>query len=466
MRERLDQSEEPEALPSIDVVLVDCDAPAMVTSTLMSRRDPPIRRRAHASKPPERPVLAAGQVLGGRYRLERRVGSGGMGEVWAAEHVAIHMRVAVKVLLARTLAVLEIVARFEREAVLLGRLQSDHVPRVIDFLVDDVYGPVLVTEFVEGKSLAKVLELPLTVEQVVDLGIDLTTGIAELHHASVVHRDLKPGNVILRPLSDGRTRAVIIDLGVSRLVHEIAGTPDADMVEITTSDNVVGTLEYMAPEQILHCGDVTAAADLYALGALMFRAVTGGNVFGAGMDKMELVRAKLTREAPALATGRRDPVACGLASVVARALESRPVRRYQSAEELRADLYHLRDLTTARPALSDADASPRQAPAPAVSPAVPSVPPSATRDVARRARRRILTAAMFVTLLLGVAFGARIGRGEARISMVQLAPPPQTAVAPAIDPSHGGPGGVQAPICTLPAPASSSVCRGESVPTE
>jgi eukaryotic-like serine/threonine-protein kinase len=407
MKESLNPLQEPEELSSIDVALVDVEPP-VVASTLMSRRDVPVVPPARTSKPPARPPLAAGHVVAGRYRLDHRVGAGGMGEVWAAEHVTIHMRVAVKVLLSRALEVPEIVARFEREAVLLGRLQSDHVPRVIDFLVDDVYGPVLVTEFVEGESLAQVVKSPVTVEQVIDLGIDLATGVAELHHASVVHRDLKPGNVILRPLSDGSTRAVIIDLGVSRLVHEIAA-PDADVVEITTGDAVVGTLEYMAPEQILRCGEVTAAADLYALGALMFRAVTGANVFGTGLDKMELVRAKLSREAPPLSTGRRDPTARGLASVVARALESSPVRRYQSAEELRADLCRLRDLTTARPPPSEAEAPPSRALAPVSAPTVPSVPESATRELGRRVRHHIFAAAMFVTLLLSAVFAARIG---------------------------------------------------------
>jgi len=267
-----------------------------------------------------------------------------MGEVWAAEDTTRGLTVAVKLLLQRALHVPEIVARFEREAILLGRLHSDHAPRLLDYIIDPVYGPVLVTELVEGESLALAMKTRLSIEQALDLGIELASGLVDLHEASVVHRDLKPSNVILRPMADGRTRAVMIDFGVGRLVHE----PDdgLELADITHGDNVVGTLEYMAPEQIVSCGQVKPAADLYALGALLFRAVTGAPVFGSGLDPVDVVRAKLTVEAPALPTGREDALARGFVKVVARALERNPCARYPSAEELRRDLCDLRELAT------------------------------------------------------------------------------------------------------------------------
>src|SRR6202012_5469217 len=120
--------------------------------------------------------------------------------------------------------------------------------------------------------------------------------------------------------------AVMIDFGVGRLVHE----PDdeLELADITHGGDVVGTLEYMAPEQILSCGRVKSGADLYALGALLFRAVTGSPVFGSGLDPVDLVRAKLTMEAPRLPTEREDALARGFARVVARALERNPNERY------------------------------------------------------------------------------------------------------------------------------------------
>jgi serine/threonine-protein kinase len=329
-----------------------------------------------------RPELTSGCVLGGRYRIERKLGTGGMGEVWRAAHVTLPMQVAVKVLLAKALGFREIAGRFEREALLLCLIHGEHMPRALDFLHDDVYGPVLVTELVEGESLATVLARPLSVEDAIDLGIDLATGLGELHRAHVVHRDLKPSNVILRPIANGRTRAVIIDLGVSLLVEDDPLPPN-EANDISTIDLVVGTVAYMAPEQILRCGEVTAAADLYALGALLFRAVTGGPVFGQGLERLELVRTKLTCEAPALLTGRHDRVAEGLAAVVAHALERDPARRYQSAEELRTDLFHLRRIASERAARASARTGAR----PACSDS--SGPFSAIRETVRTVFRRL-----------------------------------------------------------------------------
>ncbi|HEX3344428.1 MAG TPA: serine/threonine-protein kinase, partial [Polyangiaceae bacterium] len=255
----------------------------------------------------QRPGLAPGAIVGGHFWLLHRVGSGGMGEVWAAEDTTCGDTVAVKLLLPRALHVPEIVARFERESVLLARLHSDHAPRLLDYVIDPAYGPVLVTELVEGESLALVMKTRLSIELALDLGIEVADGLRDLHGASVVHRDLKPGNVILRPMPDGKRRAVMIDFGVGRLVQE----PDdeRELADITHGDNVVGTLEYMAPEQIVSCGQVTPGADLYALGVLLFRAVTGSPVFGPGLDPVDLVRAKLTMEAPALPTEREDALA-------------------------------------------------------------------------------------------------------------------------------------------------------------
>lgn len=292
--------------------------------------------------------LEVGDRVANRYRLEKRLGVGGMGEVWAAVHETIGTRVALKVLLPYALSVPEIVARFEREAVLMGRVRSRHVPGALDFFVDPDVGPVLITDLVEGQSLEKRLRTPLTVEEAIDLGIDLASGLSELHRASVVHRDLKPGNVILRDgAPEAEPRAVIIDLGVSRLFEERAdpqeeGAASEDPAPITATDIVVGTPEYMAPEQVVSCKEVTPAADIYALGALLFRAVTGTHVFASCATRLDFIRAKLTTDPPPMRTGRRDPAAIGLAAVVAKALEREPSRRQASAQELRDALLRLR----------------------------------------------------------------------------------------------------------------------------
>src|SRR5829696_2799291 len=135
-----------------------------------------------------------GAVVGDRYRLETKVGAGGMGEVWAAEHIGVGTRVAMKTLLKATAKNNEMAARLKREAFFLGRIQSDHVARVFDFIDDERWGLVLVMEFVEGDKLSDVLKQKkrLSVEETIELGADLASALSDLHRANVIHRDLKP----------------------------------------------------------------------------------------------------------------------------------------------------------------------------------------------------------------------------------------------------------------------------------
>ena len=282
--------------------------------------------------------LTAGAVLVGRYRVERKLGTGAMGQVWAAKNIALGTDVAVKTLLAAASANAEIVMRFRRESFLLARIKNDHVARVLDFATDEKYGLVLVMDLVDGQSLADVLKTQhLSVEEAIDIATDVLTGMLDLHRANVVHRDLKPGNIILEHRPVGRRRAVIVDFGLGRLMtsseHEASG--------ITRADMAVGTLEYMSPEQLLNSRSVTGAADIYALGAMLYRAVCGTHIFG-DVANVELAQTKVARDPPALVTGHDDPVAIGFEAVIARAIKRRPADRYARAEEMLADLDALR----------------------------------------------------------------------------------------------------------------------------
>ena len=282
---------------------------------------------------------------------------GGMGEVWAADQCATGLRVALKTLRPDVGMHAEVVQRFKREAQLLGRVRSDRVARVVDFLEDARWGVVLVTEFVEGRSLADAPELePLSVERAVELGIEIVLALRELHKARIVHRDLKPGNVILQPVEDGRSRAVLVDLGVSRALCCGDDEPSSDaLTDITRTSIVLGTVGFMAPEQILGPRDVTAAADLYSLGAMLYRMVSGRNVFG-GLSRIEQLHAKLLEDAPRLETARADTLARGFEAVVSRALERDPTLRYGSADEMAAALSALRGNARSAPASAPATA--------------------------------------------------------------------------------------------------------------
>lgn len=305
--------------------------------------------------------IRPGAVIAGRYRVDRKIGSGGMGEVWAGEHVAIGVRVALKTLLPAAALDQQIVARFRREAYLLGRLRSDRVARVVDFIEDRRFGLVLVMDFVEGEPLANVLEQRvLRVEETIDLGVDIVTALCDLHRAKVVHRDLKPDNILLEPGPGGQRRAVIVDFGVSRMEsgRDDEGGSDESITGITHADVAVGTIPYMAPEQFISSRDVTGAADLYAVGAILFRAVTGQHVYGDSED-MDYAKLKLTTPAPPITIGRFDRVARGLGIVIARSLERVPDARFESAEVMLAELRALQDL--ARATALDLEATTEQA---------------------------------------------------------------------------------------------------------
>jgi serine/threonine-protein kinase len=288
--------------------------------------------------------LRPGAVIAGRYRVQRKIGSGGMGEVWAGEHVAIGVRVALKTLLPAASVDQQIVARFRREAQLLGRLRSDRAARVVDFVEDPRFGLVLVMDYIEGESLGSVLMTRrLSVEEAIDVGIDLATALCDLHRAKIVHRDLKPDNVILEPTSRGRRRAVLVDFGVSRIDSTQL---DDSLTGITHADMAVGTLPYMAPEQLLSSRTVTASADIYALGAILYRSLTGQMVFGDGDDAAS-AKQKITGEAPPLSLPRFDRVAKALREIVAKALKRNPEERFESAEALLRELTALGEVARA-----------------------------------------------------------------------------------------------------------------------
>jgi serine/threonine protein kinase len=264
-----------------------------------------------------------------------------MGEVWAGENLAVGYKVAIKTMLEAASMDPEVVARFKREAFLLGRIRSDYVARVLDFATDETYGLVLILDLIEGEVFSNTLKrTKLTVEEAIEVGADVVSGLVDLHHANIVHRDLKPSNIILEPRRDGGQRAIIVDFGVSRLMK--SDDPDEEITNITRADMALGTLEYMAPEQMLDSRNVTGASDLYAVGAMLYRAVKGTHAFGTLAD-IELARMKLLHDTPPLDTGRTDDVAKGFEAVVSRAVKRRPADRYKKAEEMLSDLLALRE---------------------------------------------------------------------------------------------------------------------------
>jgi serine/threonine protein kinase len=285
--------------------------------------------------------LSPQAIVAGRYRAEQRLGAGAMGEVWAGTNLMVGVRVAIKRLLPAGTHNHESLARFKREAQLLGRVNSEFVARVVDFVEDPQYGLVLIMELVEGPSLYTLLnQRKFSIEEAIDLGCDILSGLCDLHDAQIVHRDLKPGNIIVEQRSRGRQRARIVDFGMSRIIQS-AGDDEEEMTGITRADVALGTLEYMAPEQMINSRGVTGSADIYAAGVILYRAVAGHHAYRSDSDG-GLVRAKLTMDAPPLPSGRDDPTARAFEAIVAKALQRKSQDRYATASEMLRDLEQLR----------------------------------------------------------------------------------------------------------------------------
>lgn len=317
--------------------------------------------------------VSPGAVIGGRYLVERKIGAGAMGEVWLGEHIGVGYPVAIKTILTEELENPEVVERFKREALLLGRIRSDNVARIFEFSKDPEYGYVLILDFVEGEVFSAALTRKLSVEDAVTIGADIVSGLVDLHASNVVHRDLKPSNIILEKRRDGKLRAVIVDFGISRIMKKEGELEE--MSNLTRAGALLGTLEYMAPEQMLDPRNVTGASDLYAMGAMLFRAVAGKHVFG-NLNEIELTRAKLLQDSPPLATGRTDLVAKRFEEIIAKTLKKKPSERYQKAEALLDDLIILRDRIRHSSAGGGGSAKATPPPLPGRAPAAPPAPPA------------------------------------------------------------------------------------------
>jgi serine/threonine-protein kinase len=291
--------------------------------------------------------LEAGVIVGQRYRAQDRLGAGAMGEVWSGVKLDDESPVAIKVLLAGAALNPEVVARFKREAQVLARVQSEYVARVLDFFSDPSFGLILVMELIEGESMLAMLRRAghISIEATLELAADITRGLKDLHDARIVHRDLKPGNIVLRPMDGRMPRATLIDFGMSRILS--GPDPDDEVTAITRGDRVLGTLEYIAPEQILIARSVTGAADLYALGCIMFRAIAGHHVFGDAVEA-RLVAAKLNTDPPDVPTGREDPTAVRTKAMVMKLLSRRLRERYQQADEVLEEIRSILALANLR----------------------------------------------------------------------------------------------------------------------
>ena len=272
--------------------------------------------------------IGPGAILGGKYRLEDSIGRGGMGEVFEATDLANGSRVAIKVV-SRGFLDTMLVERLRREAEAARRVNSEFVPQLYDVDKTPDGELFLVMELLYGETLASRLRRRgglLTWEEVHHLGEDVLRGLFDAHAAGVIHRDLKPGNIFIESLPGRHERARILDFGVCKL--------DAhDGESLTTTGEAVGTIAYMAPEQIRGASKVDERADLYAFAMVVFETLSGRLAYDAG-GSIALIAQKLERPARSIRDLGRMPIPEGLDSLISRCLARRPAERPASAAEL------------------------------------------------------------------------------------------------------------------------------------
>ena len=274
------------------------------------------------------PVLPkAGDVIAGKYRIEKIVGEGGMGVVFAAHHLMLDQRVAVKVLLVDAARGDEVVERFVREAQAAARVKSDHVVRVMDAGSLENGLPFLVMEHLVGCDLDELLSLegPLAPADVCDYMLQVLAALGQAHAAGIVHRDLKPANIFLRARDEGPNLVKILDFGISKQESERARWKQL------TGQACLGTPAYMSPEQLRSSKNVDPRADLWSLGVVIYELLTGKLPFD-GESPGEIFAAILEKTPAPLATHRAG-LPEEFSAIVARALQRDPDARFADAGE-------------------------------------------------------------------------------------------------------------------------------------
>lgn len=277
-------------------------------------------------------TLSPGDLVGGKYRVVRLIGTGGMGSVYEARHELLGAPVALKFLHAELAQRPGLAARFLQEARVSATIQSPHVARVTDVDTTQDGSPYLVMELLTGESLQALLDRrgKLEDDRAVDFTLQILAGLEAAHELGVVHRDLKPDNVFVTTTSGGPLLK-LIDFGIAKLREASEYKKN-----LTRAGVVMGTAEYMAPEQLYAASEVDHRADLYSLGVMLFEMLSGARP--ADGDSAEAIIAKVlsgnVRTLSELAPNLRP----GLSAIAERALASDRDRRFPSAFDMRLAL--------------------------------------------------------------------------------------------------------------------------------
>jgi serine/threonine-protein kinase len=415
-----------------------------------------------------------GEILAGKYRVEKVLGQGGMGVVVQAMHQQLDERVAVKFLLPEYAQHPEASTRFLREARAAVKIKSEHVARVIDVGTLETGAPFMVMEYLQGRDLSEVLssKSKLPPEEAVEYVLQACEAIAEAHAAGIVHRDLKPANLFLTQRADGSQIIKVLDFGISKVTRTGESGPD---MSLTKTSTMMGSPLYMSPEQMRSSRDVDARSDLWSIGAILYETLSGRTPF-EGESLPELC-AKILTDEPAPLTTVAPEIAPELDTAVRKCLAKNADDRYPSVAELAMALVPFgpkRSRTSAERVsrvMSAAGLSTSNLEIGAINTEAPPAPgaktnaawgQTGTRPSEEGGRRLIVvaTAAVFLLLAGGVGVAAVLrGSGDETTPTAETPAeePPAAAAAPA--PSVETP--AAEPVVEAPAPAESATADDE-----
>jgi serine/threonine-protein kinase len=315
-----------------------------------------------------------GTTLNGRYRLEARIGAGGMSTVYRALDETLQRRVAIKLMNREVASDSDQLERFRREARAVAQLSHPHIVGVIDAGEDD-NRPYIVFEYVEGETLKERIRRlgRLPIPEAVAYSIEIARALGAAHARSIVHRDVKPQNVLI----DDEGSAKVTDFGIARTLDEEGLTADG---------RVLGTTDYVSPEQALG-QPVTGQSDLYSLGIALYEMLTGEVPF-KGDNQVAVAMMHVREELPDVRS-KRPEVSAALAAVIEQATAKRLKDRYADDQELIADLEDVLAIETARAGTATGE----------VTSVLKTLPASARRRIPYRLRHRSL-ATLFALLVV------------------------------------------------------------------
>lgn len=269
-----------------------------------------------------------GQTLAGKYFVEKLIKHGGMGSVYVGKHVLMDKTVAIKVLRTSLAADNDVVARFSREAKAASRISHPHAVSVTDFGEDENGVVFLVMEYLHGKTLKEVIRADgqLEIDRALEIVRQVAGALDVAHQQGVLHRDLKSDNIMLSR-TNGDEWAKVLDFGIAK-IQQPAGSRDVD---ITAPNLVIGTPQYMSPEQCSQSGPLDARSDIYSLGIIVYEMLAGRVPFTG--ESPTVIMMKQVQDPPPSILEARPDLPVSVERVITKALAKQPADRHQTAGE-------------------------------------------------------------------------------------------------------------------------------------